>query len=212
MKLFDFAKKLAEKGIITVPEDDNHNTFGEELDHLMEDGELPWGWTAHKRDFIEPIKKEFSYFLDQWLSFHGKDVRKERDALKSFIQYMKDVQKLCDSKGECFSYWCSEYLIGNDYLETRQNDLKYLEEHFDELLLKETTKKDIENNFLPHLRDELIKIIKNNTGILQTDVYKMFDPEMKEYVSSELYFMTKDEVIVREKQGRTYKLKLLTEK
>ena len=38
--LGDIAVKLAERGAIKKPEDDNHNSFGEPLDKLV-NGELP---------------------------------------------------------------------------------------------------------------------------------------------------------------------------
>lgn len=176
-----------------------------DLSHLDEDDELPFGWFYQNKEFVNKIENEYRYFLNLWLTSRGKDVRAERDALKSFIRYMKDVQNLCDSKGECFSSWCSG-LIGKEQLEKRQKDLQYIEEHFDELLEKEACKRDIEQNLLPHLRADLIEIIKRDQGILQTDVYKLFDEAAKEYISSELYCMEKDKLIIREKAGRTYSI------
>lgn len=86
------------------------NSFGEPLDKLV-DGELPWGWiTAHK-DFTDGIEKEFAYFWNAWINAR-KDPINERNALKSLLQYMDDVQRMCDQKGECFGFWCAEYLIG----------------------------------------------------------------------------------------------------
>lgn len=205
--LKEMGQILAENGVISVPKDKHHNTLGQSLDHLDEDGELPFGWAYHNKKFTDKIENEYRYFLNSWLSSRGKDIRQERAALKSFILYMKDVQKLCDSKGECFSVWCSG-LIGKEQLEKRQKDLQYIEEHFDELLEKEAYKRDIEQNLLPHLRADLIEIIKQNQGILQTDVYKKFEKEAKEYISSELYFMEKDRLIIREKAGRTYSIRI----
>lgn len=214
MKQFESAKDLGEMGrvlaendVISAPKDDHHNVFGECIDHLDEDGELPFGWTAHHSEFTGNLQGEFSHFLNDWVN-SSNDVKKEYAALKSLIQYMEDVQTLCDSKGECFSVWCSEYLIGGGVLEKRKADLKYMEEHFDELLEKEKFDKAFKENVLPHLREDLLKIIEDNPGILQTDVYKMFGPEAKDSLSSELYFMAKDGLIHREKQGRSYALSL----
>ena len=214
MKQFESAKDLgemgrvlAENGVISAPKDDHHNVFGECIDHLDEDGELPFGWIAHNSDFIGKIENEFSYFLNNWTNSRD-DVKKKHTALKSLIQYMRDVQALCDSKGECFSSWCSECLIGKGVLEKRKADLKYMEEHMDELLEKEKFDKAFRENVLPHLREDLLKIIEGNPGILQADVYKMFEPEAKDYLSSELYFMAKENLIHREKQGRSYALSI----
>ena len=200
-------KTLAEKGVISVPKDDHHNVFGESIDRLDEDGELPFGWVAHNSDFAGKMENEFSHFRNDWVSSQN-DVKKEYAALKSLIQYIKDVQALCDSKGECFSFWCSEYLIGKEFLEKRKADLQYIENNMDELLEKEKFNKAFKEDVLPHLREDLLKIIEDNPGILQTDVYKMFEPEAKDHLSSELYFMAKENLIHREKQGRSYALSL----
>lgn len=214
MKQPESAKNLGERGrvlaendVISAPKDDHYNVFGESIDHLDEDGELPFGWIAHNSDFTGKMENEFSHFRNDWISSQN-DVKKEYATLKSLIQYMKDVQALCDSKGECFSFWCSEYLIGKEFLEKRKTELQYIENNMDELLEKEKFDKAFKENLLPHLREDLLKIIEDNPGILQTDVYKMFEPEAKDYLSSELYFMAKDGLIHREKQGRSYTLSL----
>lgn len=214
MKQLESAKNLGEMGrvlaenvVISAPKDDHHNVFGESIDHLDEDGELPFGWVAHNSDFTGKMENEFSHFRNNWVSSQN-DVKKEYATLKSLIQYMKDVQALCDSKGECFSFWCSEYLIGKEFLEKRKTELQYIENNMDELLEKEKFDKAFKENLLPHLREDLLKIIEDNPGILQTDVYKMFEPEAKDHLSSELYFMAKENLIHREKQGRSYALSL----
>lgn len=205
--LGEMGRILAKNGVISSPKDDHHNVFGECIDHLDEDGELPFGWTAHHSEFTGNLQGEFSHFLNDWVSSQN-DVKKEYATLKSLIQYMKDVQALCDSKGECFSFWCSEYLIGKEFLEKRKTELQYIENNMDELLEKEKFDKAFKENLLPHLREDLLKIIEDNPGILQTDVYKMFEPEAKDHLSSELYFMAKENLIHREKQGRSYALSL----
>lgn len=206
--LKEMGQILAENRVISVPKDKHHNTLGQSLEHLDENSELPFGWVYHNKEFVNKTENEHRYFLNAWVNSRGKGIRQERNALEAFIQYMNDVQKLCDSKGECFSVWCSEHLIGKGYFEKRQNDLKYIEEHFDELLEKESCKRDIEQNLLPHLKSDLLKIIRENPGILQRDIYKLFDKSAKEYISSELYFMAKNHLIIREKSGSTYSIKV----
>ena len=205
--LKEMGRILAENGVISVPKDKYHNTLGQSLEHLDENGELPFGWAYHNKDFTDKIEKEFSYFLNCWTSVRGKDTFKEYGALRSLIMYIKDAEKLCKSKGECFSKWFFDCVANREYLEKRQADLDYIKEHFDELLKKESCKRDIEQNLLPHLKQDLLKIIQNNPGILQTNIYKMFDKAAKEYISSELYFLEKDGLLVREKSGRTYSIK-----
>ena len=94
------------------PADVKVNSFGEPLDKLVDD-DLPWGWVTHYKDFIDKATEEYKYFLHAWFDVKKGDPQEERNALKSLLQYMDDVQKLSDQKGECFGFWCSDYLIGN---------------------------------------------------------------------------------------------------
>lgn len=105
--MFGLFKKKADK----QPEDVRVNSLGKTMDKL-EDGDLPWGWVTHYKDFTDKINEEYRYFLQCWWDAKGKEPKQEYAALKSLLQYMDDVQRLCDQKGECFAFWCSEYLIG----------------------------------------------------------------------------------------------------
>lgn len=105
--MFDFLKKKNAAPAVKM------NSFGESLDKLV-DGELPWGWiTAHK-DFTDKIEKEFSYFWKAWIDARNGEPSKEMNALKSLLQYMDDVQQMCNQKGECFGFWCANYLMGKE--------------------------------------------------------------------------------------------------
>ena len=84
----------------------------------------------------------------------------------------------------------------------RKKELEELEEHYDELVRQD----EIKENALPTLKADLLEIIKNNNGILQTELYKMFDTSLKNDISTELYYLCKDGYIAREKSGKTYKL------
>lgn len=106
---------------IAKPDDD--------LDHLTPEGELPWGWLSHTKEFRGTIENEYSYFLNNWISSRQKDVDPLRkyEALKSFVLYLEDVEKLCKSKGECFEFWFDEILTSPGYLEKRKQELHALE-------------------------------------------------------------------------------------
>ena len=86
----------------------------DDLDHLDEDGELPWGWVTANADFTDRIGKEFSYFWKAWIDARNGEPSKEMNTLKSLLQYMDDVQQMCDQKGECFGFWCANYLMGKE--------------------------------------------------------------------------------------------------
>lgn len=178
-----------------------------DLDHLTPEGELPWGWYPAHKDFTHSKETEYTYFLNSWLESRGKSPREQIGALESFVQYMNDLKGLCSKKGECFNYWRGS-LFDDAYLEKRTDELEHLRTHFDELSEKYEINQRILKDVVPGLRKNLKSIIKANPGITQTDVYKMFQPEAKQYVSEALYFMEKDGVIVRKKQGRTYTLSI----
>ncbi|MFQ7767635.1 MAG: hypothetical protein ACLRIL_04750 [Fusicatenibacter saccharivorans] len=95
-------------------------------DTTEDDTDLPFGWVAHNKEFIEPIEKEYSYFLQSWLDARNGSPKELYSALKSFVLYMKDVEELCKSKGECYEFWFTECLTGKDYLKNRQQELDQL--------------------------------------------------------------------------------------
>ena len=53
---------------------------------------------------------------------------------------------------------------------------------------------------------KIFEIILNNVGILQTDVYKRFSSQEKDYIMNTLKDLDKENRIVRVKSGSTYKL------
>lgn len=193
---------LAQNGLISKPKDKYHNSFGQEITHLTEDGELPWGWIYANRDFTEPIEEQYRYLQDTYISAKKEDkgVRAVHAALKSFVTYMEDTKKLCESKGECFAEW-STLMVANDAsIEMYRKDLVYMEENMDVLICKE--------KLVKQMKTDLLNIIKEEPGIVQADLYKRFDAELKGDVSSELYRLSASGVITREKSGRSYKLYL----
>lgn len=213
MKQFESAKDLGEMGrvlaendVISAPKDNHHNVFGESIDHLDEDGELPFGWIAHNQKIISQIDSEVSTFRKAVCD--ANEVRCEYAALKSYFRFLEDGQKRYSEVGECAGKYFEEYIVDSQESQSKSKRLAYLEKHLEDLIAEERIQKNMEQNLLPHLREDLLKIIEDNPGILQTDVYKRFEPESKDYLSSELYFMAKDGLIHRKKQGRSYALSL----
>lgn len=115
------------------------------------------------------------------------------------------------------------YSLGPDYIEYFQNSwgkvrkthsgkqeyivpfierLDFLRENYSELKSKE----QIYEKESVNLSSRIISILQANPGILQTEVYKMFDSSVKEDIQSILYFMGKEGRIKRNKSGRTYAL------
>ena len=83
-------------------------------------------------------------------------------------------------------------------MESYRNDLKKIEDNLENLIEKE--------NLLKWLKPELLKIVQEEPGIYQPDIYKRFDVALKPEVSNQLYLLYAHGLITREKSGRSYKL------
>ena len=60
----------------------------------------------------------------------------------------------------------------------------------------------------PILRRKIIETIKNNPNILQKDLVKMFHPALKQMVLEQLWNLTKEGIVIKEKSGNSNALKL----
>lgn len=171
-----------------------------DLKHLTPNGELPWGWHTHTKDFTEKINREFSYYLNAWVETRNKSPEEQCLALRSFIQYLEETEKLCKSKGECFEFWFYQILISKGYIAQRKKELNDLAENPD----KSQADFSRRNNLLIGLDDRIKKTLKENPGIFQSDFIKMFDPLVQDDVREKLYFMEKSKKLQRTKSGRSY--------
>lgn len=176
----------------------NTNSFGQKLDRLTPDGELPYGWIYENRDFVEPTEADYRHIANEWYAAKNKDVLKQYAALKSLVIYMKDIKRICESKGKCFVKWSDIVVANPQMLSELEEQLLYMETHMDELLQQEKT--------LKKLRTDLKKIIQAEPGVKQEQLYKRFSPDMKNHISNELYHMAANGTIRREKSGRSYEL------
>lgn len=174
-------------------------------DHLTPEGDLPWGWITVHKDFSEKISNEYRYFLNSWIESRKQSPRLEYAALKSFVRYMEEVRSLCKSKGECYEYWRIS-LFDDEYFNRRKLDLDRIGQNIENMETAYQKKQALEREIVPTLEKELLKIIYESPGILQKDLYKMFDADLKNYIQELLYFSEKNGKIVREKSGNTYKL------
>lgn len=93
----------------------------------LEDGELPFGWVGSHRDFIHPIEEQNRYFLNNWLDSKNKEPKEYYAALKSFILFLQDTKKLCDSKGECYSKWFNDIIADENYINERISELDVIQ-------------------------------------------------------------------------------------
>ena len=162
--------------------------------------EFSWGWISQNKAFVEKIQNEYSYFLNTWLDSRKKSPSEQFSALKSFIMYLEDVEKLCKTKGECFEFWYYEILTSRDYLERRKNDLRDLENN----LVKLQTEYEKRSFEIVDLDSKIINTLKENDGMFQTDFVKLFDLSIQNDVKEKLYYMEKAGQLQRTKSGRTY--------
>ena len=169
-----------------------------DLEHLDKDGRLPWGWLYHNKAFVDQINNEYSYFLRMWLDSKNQAPKKQYEALKSFVMYLEDVEKLCRSKGECFEFWFYRILTSPGYVEQRKEELNHLMLNFDSL--QEVYEKT------PQIKPTIELLIKEEDGILQSELKKMFDDVYQEAVSNALYELHKEGKIEKIKSGRSYTL------
>lgn len=176
----------------------------EDQEHLTAEGDLPWGWfQVHDKD-IDPIKTEYKKLWQFWFDNRTNSPCVRVESLKPLVQFMVETKKLCKEKGECFNYW-RDILFTNEFLKDRKEELKELENNLQELENAYQKKMAIERDLVPILGSKLLSIIESDPGIMQKDIYKMFDPEARSYIQSELYSAEKACKIKREKSGNSYK-------
>lgn len=166
------------------------------LDRLTADGDLPFGWLYANKDFTQQIQEEYSYFSDS-LS-NAKSVKEKLCALTSLVKYQEDVKRLCESKGECFAYWASSFVTHPEDMERNARELQHMKDNIETLLEEEKR--------VNYLRESLPNMIRREPGIIQSELYTYYDPGYKNTISSVLYKLDKEGLIVREKSGRSYKL------
>lgn len=167
-----------------------------DLEHLNSEGELPWGWLSHNKEFTSKISDEFSYFLNMWLDARTKSPRELYSALKSFVLYLEDAEKVCIPMGECFEFWFYELIASKDYIEKRKSELNELTANLDELQQIYEKKQD--------LFPAVVNLLKANDGILQSEFKQLFDEPFQNDVSNILYQLHKEGKLERIKEGRTY--------
>ncbi len=197
MGFFDFIKNKKE----VEPTD---------FEYLTKEGELPFGWIYRNKDFVDQINAEYSHFLNMWLDSKHDTPKEQYAALKSFVLYLEDVEKLCKSKGECFEFWFCEILISPSYLAERKKELEELTANLEELQEKYYQKQRFEEEKqrkIIEMKSDVILLLKENDGILQSDFWKLFDDEICRAAATDIvYALLKEGKIQRTKSGRSYTL------
>lgn len=98
----------------------------DDLDHLDEDGELPWGWHTANKDFTDEVQKKWREILNYWIESRKAPSAEQYAPLKALVDYLEDTQKLCQQKGECFVYWFDGCIADQNYIDKRKAELEHL--------------------------------------------------------------------------------------
>lgn len=171
-----------------------------DLEHLTPKGELPDGWYHANHDFTETISEEYRYFFEEWQKAQKEGAKKEYIALKSLVIFMEDIKQLCATKGECFAFWASISVAVPEDIAKKKERLQYMGDNMTKLIQEEEERH--------HLETRLLETIKSTPGISESNVYKLFDDDMKNLIQQLLYKMARDDLITRKKSGLSYKLYL----
>lgn len=155
---------------------------------------------------IRPME---SYMINCAISLKKKLPLNERiEKLKELIGAFYNLRSRCYSLGPEYQTYFSEMWehVHNSqdadfcYVDRFECELEELLKNKDQLSAKESLYISQTNN----LKSKIESVLSESHSILQTDLYKRFDPVVQNDISTILYFMAKDGEITRTKHGRTY--------
>lgn len=194
--LGEIANILVSSGVISEKVETGKNSFGEDLQRLTPNGELPFGWVSYYRDFTERQEKKIDA---TWNKVYSSSTAKEKiDAYKRYFSTVKSVGTTCKKAGECHYKWFCENILESTWYKQQLEQYQKFENEAPAIMKRD--------GLLQNLGPEVMKRIVENDGILQTDLIKMFDPIIKDDISKLLRNLEQGNVITREKSGRTYKI------
>lgn len=177
----------------------------DDLEHLDQDGELPWGWYSKN----EPIYKLYENKIVQ-LAVDLKPLKGyERIAqLENLIASYYEYKEFCYRQNECFQKYFSD--TWEHCFNSRYDDFEYITPYIKELAqLKSseaTLNKEHERRMvaLDNLDERILDALCEHDGILQSDFVKLFDYTVHAEVRDKLYHMTQEGHLERVKSGRSY--------
>jgi hypothetical protein len=201
MGLFDFLKKKA-------PKNTNNNLT-----------ETKNGWSSLDAYATYHRPNDDKLYELSIAAANAKSIDGEIACLRAFIAFYYHYKNECISKGEgYFKYFSDMHMHCHnsrnpdfDFATPREERLEYILQNYDilikeeqEKIAKEAKKQELLQN--TDLEKSIKEIITANPGILQSDLYKKYDPILKDSISEFLYFSAKNNRIRREKSGRSYQL------
>lgn len=188
MGIFDFLKRdKNNNNSVSLIQGRNENT-----------DELPFGWVTQNKTFVDKVQTDYDYFLKLWIDNRNGSPAEYYQALKSFVVFLKDTEKMCKKQGKCFETWFYDIVASPEYIEKREKELEEFISNREEYEWMYEKKKE--------LKPAIIEVIKKNNGIIQSELKTMFDEKLHNEVSNILYDMSKNGEVERVKTGRSYKL------
>lgn len=198
MGLFEFFKKSKKASESELSK--------ENMEKLDSDGGLPFGWISAHKAFVSEAEAEYKAFWKLYADNEFGSPKKKCAALKSLLQYISDARRKYEKMGECYLFYFENWWASKEEVKSLTDELKRLEDNLDELEAEYARNQYIEHVLIPELKQKALNVVKENPGIIQTDAYSYFDPDMKAYVQDAFRILSKEGKIKREKHGRTYKL------
>lgn len=153
-------------------------------------------------DYIKKLDSGMTTYIQ--LATSQNTVDSEITHLKDFIRFFDAKKKEAEGLGGQYEkYFHDTYEHCHNSREKDFSLITYYKERFEYLNKNFETERSKEQKLKTLSKDILIKL-KENEGILQKDFCKLFDSNITEEVRSELYFLSKNGKIIREKKGNTY--------
>lgn len=97
------------------------NYAGESMDELDKDGNLPFGWVLHNRNYVDMIEHDMQPFREAVRN--AKTDIEKYGALKSYMLFFRDGKKHYSEMGECVGKYFEEYICKS--MEAKQIKEKY---------------------------------------------------------------------------------------
>ncbi len=190
MGIFDFLKK---------DKSNNNSVSPTQKQNEDEDkDELPFGWVTQNKIFVDKVQTDYDYFFKMWFDNRNSSPKEYYQALKSFVMFLKDTERVCKKQGKFFEIWFYDIMASPEYIKKREEELEEFISNREEYEWIYEKKKE--------LKPAIIEIIKENNGIMQSELKTMFDEKLRNEVSNMLYDMSKNGEVERVKTGRSYKL------
>lgn len=177
----------------------NVNSFNDSLDHLDENGDLPFGWYAKNHDLIQMWEPPIPDYATSSRQI-DLPIDERIEILEKMMAHLHAFQDDFNARGECFQKYFYDSWVANGYFKQWEDELADLKKNRDTIFARqEAYRKE-----RPGLEERLFRLLKENDGILQKNTYKEFHPCVKQDIQSLLYEWEKSGKIQRTKQGNTY--------